>query len=126
MNLEEFSRSDIQDRLRSIILAKMFNNPFRNYNSLNRLEKLNFKKELNIIYLFMRDNYKDIKNIKKDNINGSLCSIILQNYERKILDLSFKYLVKNNISIENAIKCFDGFMLLNNISINLNDLNNYK
>lgn len=48
MNLQEFSRQDVQDRLRSIILAKMFNNPFRHYNSLNRLEKLNFKKELNI------------------------------------------------------------------------------
>ena len=48
MNLEEFNRPDIQERLKSVIIAKMFNNPFRNYNSLNRLEKLNFKKILNI------------------------------------------------------------------------------
>ena len=47
MNLEEFSRSDVQDRLKGVILANMFSNPFRNYNSLNRLEKLNFKKEMN-------------------------------------------------------------------------------
>jgi hypothetical protein len=53
MNLDEFARTDVQDRLRSIILANMFNNPFRNYNSLNKLEKLNFKKELNI---YIKDN----------------------------------------------------------------------
>ena len=47
MNLEEFNRPDVQERLKSVIIAKMFNNPFRNYNSLNRLEKLNFKRELN-------------------------------------------------------------------------------
>jgi hypothetical protein len=47
MNLQEFSRPDVQDRLRSVILANMFGNPFRNYNSLNRLEKLNFKREMN-------------------------------------------------------------------------------
>ena len=47
MNLEEFNRPDIQERLKSVIIAKMFNNPFRNYNSLNRLEKLNFKRKLN-------------------------------------------------------------------------------
>jgi hypothetical protein len=47
MNLEEFNRPDIQERLKGIIIAKIFNNPFRNYNSLNRLEKLNFKRELN-------------------------------------------------------------------------------
>ena len=47
MNLEEFSRSDVQDRLKGVILANMFSNPFRNYNSLNRLKKLNFKKEMN-------------------------------------------------------------------------------
>jgi hypothetical protein len=106
-------------------ITKLIFNGYCDDNCIKDIDVKLFKKELNIIYLFMRDNYKDIKNIKKDNINGSLCSIILQNYERKILDLSFKYLVKNNISIENAIKCFDGFMLLNNISINLNDLNNY-
>lgn len=47
MDLEQFNRSDVQERLKSVIIAKMFNNPFRHYNSLNRLEKLNFKKELN-------------------------------------------------------------------------------
>ena len=47
MNLDEFSRSDVQERLKGVILAHVFNNPFRNYNSLNRLEKLNFKRELN-------------------------------------------------------------------------------
>ena len=47
MDLEQFNRPDIQERLKSVIIAKMFNNPFRNYNSLNRLEKLNFKRELN-------------------------------------------------------------------------------
>jgi hypothetical protein len=47
MNLEQFNRVEIQERLKSVIIAKMFSNPFRNYNSLNRLEKLNFKRELN-------------------------------------------------------------------------------
>ena len=47
MNPEHFARPDIQDRLRTIILGSMFNNPFKRFDSLNRLEKLNFKKELN-------------------------------------------------------------------------------
>ena len=47
MNPEQFARPDIQDRLRTIILGSMFNNPFKRFDSLNRLEKLNFKKELN-------------------------------------------------------------------------------
>ena len=47
MIFEHFSRSDVQERIKSVILAHMFNNPFKSYNSLNRLEKLNFKREMN-------------------------------------------------------------------------------
>ena len=38
MNPEHFARPDIQDRLRTIILGSMFNNPFKRFDSLNRLE----------------------------------------------------------------------------------------
>lgn len=62
MDLEQFNRSDVQERLKSVIIAKMFNNPFRHYNSLNRLEKLNFKKELNK-YIKENLNQKDWEDV---------------------------------------------------------------
>ena len=73
MNLDDFARSDIQDRLRSIILANMFNNPFRNYNSLNRLEKVNFKKELNK-YIKENLNKDDWEDVLIKEYNELICS----------------------------------------------------
>ena len=37
MNLEQFNRPDVQERIKTVILANMFNNPFKQYSSLNRL-----------------------------------------------------------------------------------------
>lgn len=73
MNLDEFSRSDIQERLKGVILAHMFNNPFRNYNSLNRLEKLNFKKELNK-YIKENLNKEDWEEVLIKEYNELICS----------------------------------------------------
>lgn len=73
MNLDEFARSDVQERLKGVILANMFNNPFRNYNSLNRLEKLNFKKELN---KYIKDNLsgEDWEQVLIKEYNELICS----------------------------------------------------
>ena len=73
MNLDKFSRADVQERLKGVILAYMFNNPFRNYNYLNRLEKLNFKKELNK-YIKENLNKEDWEEVLFKEYNELICS----------------------------------------------------
>lgn len=73
MNPTDFARDDIQERLKCVILAHMFNNPFRNYNSLNRLEKLNFKKLLNT-YIKENLNKDDWKQVLIKEYNELICA----------------------------------------------------
>ena len=73
MNLEEFGREDVQERIKAVILANMFNNPFKQFNSLNRLEKLNFKREMN---KYIKENLQtdDWENVLIKEYNSLVCA----------------------------------------------------
>ena len=75
MNLEQFNRPDIQERIKTVILANMFNNPFKQYNSLNRLEKLNFKKSLNA---YIKENLRgeDWEDVLVKEYNMLVCAFL--------------------------------------------------
>ena len=50
---------------------------------------------------------------KNKNINGTIVSYFLQDYERRILEIVYEYLVDNNYIInKNASLCHDGIMIL--------------
>ena len=50
---------------------------------------------------------------KNKNINGTIVSYFLQDYERRILEIVYEYLVDNNYIInQNASLCHDGIMIL--------------
>jgi P4 family phage/plasmid primase-like protien len=50
---------------------------------------------------------------KNKNINGSIVSYFLQDYERRILEIVYEYLTDNNYIINNnASLCHDGIMIL--------------
>ena len=75
MNLEQFNRPDVQERIKTVILANMFNNPFKQYNSLNRLEKLNFKKSLNA---YIKENLRgeDWEDVLVKEYNMLVCAFL--------------------------------------------------
>ena len=75
MNLEQFNRPDVQERIKTVILAHMFNNPFKQYNSLNRLEKLNFKKSLNA---YIKENLRgeDWEDVLIKEYNMLVCAFL--------------------------------------------------
>ena len=75
MNLEQFNRPDVQERIKTVILANMFNNPFKQYNSLNRLEKLNFKKSLNA---YIKENLRgeDWEDVLVKEYNALVCAFL--------------------------------------------------
>ena len=75
MNLEQFNRPDVQERIKTVILANTFNNPFKQYNSLNRLEKLNFKKSLNA---YIKENLRgeDWEDVLVKEYNMLVCAFL--------------------------------------------------
>ena len=73
MNLEQFARPDIQERIKTVILANMFANPFKPYNSLNRLEKINFKREMNK-YIKENLNGDDWEDVLVKEYNDLVCA----------------------------------------------------
>ena len=75
MNLEQFNRPDIQERIKTVILANTFNNPFKQYNSLNRLEKLNFKKSLNA-YIKENLHSEDWEDVLVKEYNMLVCAFL--------------------------------------------------
>lgn len=62
------------------------------------------------------NNPKMVKSLitkKNKNINGTIVSYFLQDYERRILEMVYTYLVDNNYIInQNASLCHDGIMIL--------------
>jgi len=111
---------------KEIILESIFGGS-QKYNALPKKIKIieDLRKEIKTIQTFMAGSNIGKPNIKKENYNGSLCAIILQEYERQILDCCEDFLIFNRIPIINLIKAFDGFELPSNIILNLEALNKW-
>jgi len=85
----------------------------------------NIKKEIEIIQTFMVGLFPNRKGVKENNYRGSLCSILLQEYEAQMLTCCEDFLIKYKIPNVNMLKMFDGFELPNTIVIDLDKLNEY-
>ena len=111
---------------KEIILESIFGGS-QKYNQLTKKIKIieDLRKEIKTIQTFMAGENIGKPNIKKENYNGSLCAIILQEYERQILDCCEDFLIFNKIPIINLIKAFDGFELPSTITLDLEALNKW-
>lgn len=85
----------------------------------------NIKKEIELIQTFMVGLFPNRVGVKKDNYRGSLCSILLQEYEAQILTCCEDFLIKSKIPNNFMLKMFDGFELPDTIVIDLDKLNEY-
>ena len=75
MNPTDFEREDIQERIKTINIANIFSNPFKTYNSLTKLEKLNFKREMNK-YIKENLNKEDWEDNLIRDYNEVVCSFM--------------------------------------------------
>lgn len=50
------------------------------------------------------------KPIEKQNVLGSLCSLIMNQYENDILNQALLFIVSKGWSVDNVVRTFDGFM----------------
>jgi hypothetical protein len=71
---------------------------------------------LSIAELVKQNNPELVKLLEdKNNPNGSIVSWFLQEWERRILEILYKYLIKKKqISKNKCVLCFDGIMILSN------------
>ena len=77
----------------------------------------NFAKELKVIGTHIYNSNKAIeksilksKKNKVDNIMASTVSTVLQEYERKVLEIVYEYL-KDKFDVKDVVLCFDGLMI---------------
>ena len=75
----------------------------------------NYAMELKTIGIHFREANPDIakvvKGLNKVNDTGSLVSIVMQEYERRVLEACFDYLVRRKLVTNNAVLCYDGLMI---------------
>lgn len=90
---------------------------------LDNFEKL--QKEIKGIQTFMVGKHPNLPNVKKSNYAGSLCALLLQEYEKIILEHAEDFLLKEHIPVINMLKIYDGFELPAELVVNLIKLNEY-
>ena len=91
--------------------------------AIEGLDKL--KKEIKAVQNFMVGKYPNRPGVKKSNYPGSLCALLLQEYEAQILEHAEDFLLQEKIPTINMLKIYDGFELPDSLIVDLVKLNEY-
>lgn len=83
------------------------------------------KTEIGNIQTFMVGQFPNKAGVKKENYKGSLCALILQEYEKIALDYCEEFLVINKLPNINMLKMFDGFEVPYKLDEYLEKMNAY-
>ena len=118
-----------RDKVKNLFLRLLYGGCFNSWARENNIKipedhfLKNFKDDINKICLTISSSNEDIKKcITKDkNINGSVCSLYVQEIENRILETIYNYCCDNGyIKNNNCILIFDGFMIRKKKNLNLN------
>jgi len=139
-----------RDNAKKLFLILQYNGQFETWSNTNNLINIQptefiikYTQELKTICLNLYNQNKDIEKIiiksKKvktlDNAIGTVASYILQDYERRLLEVVYEYIKGKNIPITDIVLCADGLMirkecyypeLLNELSNYLEDTTDFK
>lgn len=119
----------LKQEVTEVLFSDNFVKPLNNETDHLFLTKLNKDFEKIKDYFMNCVTYQDtIKQLKKkkkgQNVRGRLMSVILQEYENKILMKAIEF-VEKDYPINNMVLMFDGFMLPKQYQLNVDKLNEY-
>lgn len=124
MSLIDWKTDDGYDKCKDLMIRELYYGKWQSWVKDNGLPTLNkpewlykLEKEFETIAeIVKRDNPQLLKKVEEeggDNINGTITSWFLQDYERKILEKLVDFFKKKKLIVKlNAVLCFDGLQIL--------------